>query len=231
MTLSTILRPSELKTDLLDDALARMYERYRAKLPHLRPVSHVLSYPLPARRHVLRQLLTSDNDFPYSDDLMNSVEALLAFEQGQIAPEAFIDPEGEEYEVFPSPERDWQSVSAWKGNLLHIAGDTKWAIVNPANPDMRGCFEAAHRCLDNQIHSAAGPRLRQECIAELKKRKRSRPPPPGVPLITGAGLLPFGHVVHVAGPSLERRRAPTPAERQHLRDAYYNSLTIAWQVG
>lgn len=230
MTISTILRPSALDTTLLDDALSRMYTKYRERHPHLKPVSYVLSYPLPARRHLLHQLLCLDRDFPYSDPLLESIEAFLSFEQSQQAPENSIDPDGEEYEIFPHAERNWQSVSAWKGNMLHIAADAKWAIVNPANPELAGCFVPEHRCLDNQIHTAAGPRLRQECVAEIGKRARKRPPPTGVPIITGAGLLPFGHVIHVAGPALERRREATEDEEAKLGEAYRNCLAIAVKV-
>lgn len=235
MTMSTILRPWALKNDLLDEALRKMYTKYVAKLSrsgsrgHVHPVEHVLRFPLPTKRQILHQLLCIDSDFPYDGDTVAAVEAFLEFERGQIAPESFIDSkEGKAYEVFPNPERDWQSVSAWKGNMLNILGDEKWAIVNPANDQLLGCFQPEHRCLDNQIHTAAGPRLRQECAEEIGRR--GGPPPAGTPIITGAGLLPFGYVIHVAGPSLERRRAATQEEQGRLRDAYRDSLTLASEV-
>ena len=36
----------------------------------------------------------------------------------------------------------------------------KVAIVNPANMNGLGCFNPAHKCIDNQLHRHEGPRLR-----------------------------------------------------------------------
>lgn len=52
-------------------------------------------------------------------------------------------------------------ISCWKGDISTLAHVT--AIVNAANSQLQGCFRPKHRCIDNVIHSAAGPRLRQTC--------------------------------------------------------------------
>ena len=36
-------------------------------------------------------------------------------------------------------------------------------LVNAGNSGGLGCFSPGHSCIDNQIHSSAGVRLRLEC--------------------------------------------------------------------
>ena len=42
------------------------------------------------------------------------------------------------------------------------------AIVNAANDELLGCFQPSHTCVDNMIHTWAGPRLRDECADLLE---------------------------------------------------------------
>ena len=51
-------------------------------------------------------------------------------------------------------------VRVWQGDITRLAVD---AIVNAANAELLGCFRPRHACIDNTIHSAAGPRLRADC--------------------------------------------------------------------
>ena len=44
------------------------------------------------------------------------------------------------------------------------------AIVNAGNDQGLGCFVPEHRCIDNVIHRAAGPRLRLACKDEMNLR-------------------------------------------------------------
>ena len=47
----------------------------------------------------------------------------------------------------------------WQGDITMLRVD---AIVNAANDALLGCFQPFHRCIDNAIHAAAGPRLRED---------------------------------------------------------------------
>ncbi len=78
--------------------------------------------------------------------------------------------------AFPgTPYRHAASVSLWRGDITRLAAG---AIVNAANSELlvsncrpfvcvsltlscQGCFQPDHRCIDNVIHSVAGPRLRE----------------------------------------------------------------------
>lgn len=51
-------------------------------------------------------------------------------------------------------------LTIWRGDICRLNVD---AIVNAANSAMLGCFQPSHRCIDNVIHRAAGPRLRDAC--------------------------------------------------------------------
>lgn len=69
----------------------------------------------------------------------------------------------------------------WRGDITTLAVD---AIVNAANSALLGCFRPGHTCIDNAIHSVAGPRLREDCHRIIERqghpeptaRQRSRAP-------------------------------------------------------
>lgn len=44
------------------------------------------------------------------------------------------------------------------------------AIVNAANLTLLGCFQPRHKCIDNVIHTAAGPDLRQACYNLMQSK-------------------------------------------------------------
>jgi len=65
------------------------------------------------------------------------------------------------------PGARWLAVGAtrlavWRGDIRNLAVG---AVVNAANDGGLGCFQPRHRCIDNVLHRAAGPRLRE--IADL----------------------------------------------------------------
>ncbi|WP_405907661.1 MULTISPECIES: macro domain-containing protein [unclassified Streptomyces] len=66
-----------------------------------------------------------------------------------------------------------------QGDLTALDTD---AIVNAANSALLGCFAPMHPCIDNALHSAAGPRLRADwhTITSLQ----GHPEPTGTAKIT-----------------------------------------------
>ncbi|MBT2738885.1 macro domain-containing protein [Bacillus sp. ISL-7] len=56
----------------------------------------------------------------------------------------------------------------WQGDITQLNAD---AIVNAANKYMLGCFQPLHACIDNAIHSAAGPQLREDCVTIMTIQK------------------------------------------------------------
>jgi len=76
-------------------------------------------------------------------------------------------------------------------------------ITNAANPDLLGCHRLAHPCIDNQIHLAAGPLLRDACAAYSEKFHRAHGEPVGTTVVTPSFALRhrgISHVVHTVGP-------------------------------
>lgn len=92
----------------------------------------------------------------------------------------------------PAPQRPklQQAITVLHADITRLHVD---AIVNAANDRLLGCFRPEHRCVDNVIHGAAGPRLRDECAAQLRRGARA-------PLLTGGYCLPASFVVHAVGP-------------------------------
>jgi O-acetyl-ADP-ribose deacetylase (regulator of RNase III) len=83
----------------------------------------------------------------------------------------------------------------WKGDISRLRVE---AIVNAANDQLLGCFQPLHNCIDNVIHSAAGPLLRQDCltIMDIQQHREQT----GDAKITRAYNLPSQFVLHTVGP-------------------------------
>ncbi|OHF03063.1 hypothetical protein CORC01_01821 [Colletotrichum orchidophilum] len=111
-------------------------------------------------------------------------------------------------------------VTLWKGDITTLTGIT--AITNAANGQGLGCFQPPHRCIDNVIHSWAGPRLRDECYRVMNLRGREIEP--GEAIVTDAYCLPADHVVHTVGPQLHRGSKPTADETEQLAQCYRSVL-------
>ncbi|KAG6367336.1 hypothetical protein INS49_001524 [Diaporthe citri] len=111
-------------------------------------------------------------------------------------------------------------LSLWQGDITTLAGLT--AITNAANSQGLGCFQPPHRCIDNIIHSFAGPRLRHECNEVM--RSRGREIEPGEAIVTRGHCLAANYVVHTVGPQLRRGVGPTALQREQLARCYASVL-------
>jgi len=109
----------------------------------------------------------------------------------------------------------------WKGDITTLQVD---AIVNAANDQLLGCFLPFHKCIDNAIHSAAGPRLREACYKLM--RKQGHPEPTGRAQITPGYFLPAKYVLHTVGPIVSHKQ-PTPLQEDQLASCYTSCLELA----
>ena len=116
----------------------------------------------------------------------------------------------------------------WRGDITRLAVD---AVVNAANDAGLGCFVPTHRCIDNVLHRAAGPRLREACRAAMIDPARGGAPLAAgtPPLLTPAFMLPARHILHVTGPAVRNgvpgaRQQPTPVQDAQLAAAYRGCL-------
>jgi len=112
----------------------------------------------------------------------------------------------------------------WQGDITCLAID---AIVNAANSQMLGCFVPFHACIDNAIHSVAGPRLREDCARIMAAQGSEEPT--GVAKVTRGYHLPARFVLHTVGPIV---RGPlTGGHRDDLARCYTSCLELAAAVG
>jgi O-acetyl-ADP-ribose deacetylase (regulator of RNase III) len=111
-------------------------------------------------------------------------------------------------------------VCVWRGDIRLLAVD---AIVNAANEQGLGCFQPDHMCIDNVLHRAAGPGLREACRAEMQSRPLGLTA--GSPPITTPGFaLAAAHVCHVTGPCVNRHSPIPPSAREQLSSCYTSVL-------
>ncbi|MGZ3146223.1 protein-ADP-ribose hydrolase [Lentzea chajnantorensis] len=162
------------------------------------------------RRLLLRSLLTVREPAPVAPDLQAVLDAVLGGEREQSAP---ADAGG-----LAAP------IAVWRGDITLLRAD---AIVNAANDALLGCFQPMHPCVDNAIHAAAGPRLREDCHRIMAAQ--AAPEPTGLAKITRGYHLPARFVLHTVGPIV--RGTVKPAHEQALADAYRSCLDLAAEVG
>ncbi|ATB28610.1 protein-ADP-ribose hydrolase [Melittangium boletus] len=108
----------------------------------------------------------------------------------------------------------------WQGDITTLAAD---AIVNAANAELLGCFGPFHACIDNAIHAAAGPHLREDCARIM--RAQGALEPTGHAKATRAYNLPARYVLHTVGPIV--RGALTPEHEEALASCYRACLDVA----
>ncbi|KAJ3321767.1 hypothetical protein HDV06_003916 [Boothiomyces sp. JEL0866] len=106
--------------------------------------------------------------------------------------------------------------SIYSGDITKLAVDF---ITNAANSELLGCFQPSHKCIDNVIHTFAGPRLRLACMNHGPDDGRV-----GNAFVTPAYSLPCQYVIHTVGPQITQKRLPTLKEQEQLASCYIQSL-------
>jgi O-acetyl-ADP-ribose deacetylase (regulator of RNase III) len=167
---------------------------------------------------LLRDLLTIRRPGgipPHVQACLDLVLAARARARGAVGPDEVTFEPGQ-----PSPVGG-SVVSIWRGDITRLALD---AIVNAANAELLGCFRPGHGCIDNAIHNAAGPRLRDDCatVIEIQGRREDT----GDAKITRAYHLPSRFVLHTVGPVVAGGRVRVQDERA-LAASYRSCLDLA----
>ncbi len=196
----------------------------------LRPVLHELGGSVPENTsthdalNMLHGMLAPIEPFQLSDKLVEKIEIIAAGVNGQ---KESIDPL-----ALPSIAVQYKSdypasnvTSIWVGDITQLGTD---AIVNAANTQMLGCRSPNHACIDNAIHSAAGPRLRDDCAAIIDLQHK--PEQVGEAKITRGYALPAQYILHTVGPYLRPGSQPTERQREQLVNAYLSCLNLASRV-
>ncbi len=165
-------------------------------------------------RRVLAALLTTREPGVIPEEVNVMLDTLLSEEaaaRGAVEAEALPTLAAQGVASGPIAER----VRLWRGDLTVLSAD---AIVNATNDQMLGCFVPGHKCIDNVIHAAAGPGLREECASHI--RQQGHPEPTGTATLTSGYHLPSSFVIHTVGPIVDSHRPSTDDEAaQWIRDA------------
>lgn len=171
-------------------------------------------------RQLLADLLTSRPPGPIPAEIGADLDALLGRErEGRGTVDAAALPTlADQGNVAVDLPLD--KVGLWRGDLIRLSAD---AIVNAANDRLLGCFIPGHACIDNAIHAAAGPGLREECAAHM--RGQDSPEPTGRAVITSGYNLPSAYVIHTVGPIV--RGELTDTDQRLLTACYQSILDIA----
>lgn len=121
------------------------------------------------RRRVITVLLTIRAARPIPADIQRRLDDLFA---GEAAGRPVVGPEA----LLAAPDLPIAStkthVKLWRGDITTLGVD---AIVNAANSGLLGCFRPSHPCIDNAIHTAAGPRLREDCHRIIERQGHAEP--------------------------------------------------------
>lgn len=166
-------------------------------------------YSLNAQRKALRGLLNVRRSIDFSEEILDKIDFVLSVEKERLTP---ISP-------LKLPSSNYEKIGLFEGDITQIVSDV---IVNPASATLMGCYVPGHNCLDNRIHSMAGPRLRIEC--SYLRDKIGRDEKPGNAHLTKGYNLFSKYVIHAVGPSFRTR--PSNKDNNELSMCYKKSLEI-----
>lgn len=113
-------------------------------------------------------------------------------------------------------------ICLWQGDITKLKID---AIVNAGNTQGLGCFIPNHNCIDNQINTFAGVRLRLACNEIMKELNYNLET--GKAIITEGFNLPSKYIIQTVGSIVEME--VTENNRIELANCYKNSLELAVQ--
>ncbi|MER7693298.1 protein-ADP-ribose hydrolase [Streptomyces sp. NPDC097610] len=175
-------------------------------------------------RRLLRAVLTVRAPGLLPAETTRALDALLAAEkQGRELTDATCLPTIRAMfpgTTYPAADR----TVLWQGDLTTLVAD---AVVNAANSALLGCFAPMHPCIDNALHAAAGPRLREDCHTVMTLQ--GHPEPTGTAKITRGYHLPARHVLHTVGPIVDGPLRPDHADA--LAASYRACLDLAAEAG
>jgi O-acetyl-ADP-ribose deacetylase (regulator of RNase III) len=177
------------------------------------------------KRNLLRGLLNIRGPKPLACEFLKKIDALLQtelIEKGIVE----VDKLDTVSDILPdNPFIQSDKFILWKGDITQLNAD---AIVNAANNQMLGCFHPLHACIDNAIHSAAGPQLRNDCEIIMAAQKELEKT--GNAKITRAYNLPSRYVLHTVGPIVPRGTTLTEYQKDELASCYISCLNLANEI-
>lgn len=173
------------------------------------------------QRAFIRHVLTvrdPGSESNYSEEIYDLIDQMLIYERDHMKTlTQSID--------LPVQFQSLPKIRVWRGDITTLKVD---AIVNAANSGLLGCFQPTHLCIDNVIHAAAGPRLRDDCYKIMQKQRQSEPV--GQAKVTVGYNLPSKYVLHTVGPQLDPRARVTEEDARQLASCYESCLNLAAEM-
>jgi O-acetyl-ADP-ribose deacetylase (regulator of RNase III) len=218
--------PNECGSLLSAEERAAILARLLDQLIHHERLSNIAKLPetYESQRRLLQGLLNIRPPQPLDKDFLGDIDRLLQDETNR---KNIVDGGSLPLvaDMLPAPNlRNVDKLVLWKGDISRLQVG---AIVNAANDQMLGCFQPLHNCIDNVIHTAAGPLLRQDCqtIMDIQQHREQT----GDAKITRAYNLPSKYVLHTVGPIISRQGV-SDFQKQQLSSCYRNCLALADQM-
>jgi len=166
------------------------------------------------------------NGEPLSDHLLSTVDSVWEQKGRPPAYQPTVEGlEGAMWYHLPGDGATSSKIVVWRGDVRSLAVG---AVVNAANEQGLGCFVPNHKCIDNVLHRAAGPRLREACRPLMASRGHLFAG--SAPIVTPGYMLHAERVIHVTGPQIPDGR-PTAAQRATLVACYTGCLEAAMRSG
>ena len=201
-------------------AVARLLEFLSGLMPQItRHVAECRSDPARQRKLLGDVLISCAHPLPH--DICSLMHSVLLYERS-LSGQLPLQPEHILQQALSTATCRGCKIAVWRGDIRRLAVD---AIVNAANDQGLGCFQPAHMCIDNVLHRAAGPHLRQACRSEMSARPHGLPAG-APPIITPGFALAAAHVCHVTGPCVDRH-APIPLAAQQQLSSCYGAVLDA----
>lgn len=110
------------------------------------------------------------------------------------------------------------NITIYKGDITLLKCD---AIVNACNETLLGCFKPLHSCIDNQIHSYAGLKVRRDLMTIMNGENEKN----GSCRMTSAYNLPCKYIFHTVGPQVNGY--VTDINKCDLANCYKSCLNMA----
>lgn len=178
-----------------------------------------------AKRRLIRALLNIRQPLPLDKEMMTKLDTLLQMEleEKTIIETEQLDTIRDKYPGTSILQAEMMSV--WQGDITDLRTD---AVVNAANKELLGCMQPLHECIDNALHSAAGPMLRDDCAEIIHVQKGEEQT--GDAKITRGYNLPAKYVIHTVGPVVPGGDGLTENHQQALAASYTSCLELANQM-
>jgi O-acetyl-ADP-ribose deacetylase (regulator of RNase III) len=216
-------RPPALRPEARDETVSRLVRYFLDEEIEPPPgVAPSLSNPVESgsMRQMLSTLLTVRPPSPLPPAIHAALGAVLAREledRGVVSSDTL--PQIEPSVTVPPGT----AFVLWQGDITRLRID---AIVNAAGSALLGCFRPMHACVDGAIHSAAGPKLREDCARIMALQGHREPT--GRAKATRGYHLPARYVIHTVGPIAE---GTVRAEHEfELAECYRACLDLAVEL-